>query len=32
MEEPERQETETGMLKRWKEWIMKRMKEAMTDE
>jgi cell division protein FtsZ len=32
VEEPERQETETGMLKRWKDWIMKRMKEAMTDE
>lgn len=32
VEEPEQQETETGMLKRWKDWIMKRMKEAMTDE
>lgn len=32
VEEPGQQETETGMLKRWKDWIMKRMKEAMTDE
>ena len=32
VEEPGQLETETGMLKRWKDWIMKRMKEAMTDE